>query len=869
MKRTTEKNKNLTKFVSKKSKKQGFGNKNKKSTLNVEPNGYLLYIFFTVLATITLSYNLPTSNIPVYQEGDICRRDIKAPGELTVIDEDQTEIRRKQAIQNVLPIFDFDTESLNKQIISIHTVFKKWRDQLHKEESTKQNPTEQPNTLSLQKTAGSTVSEEITGEIDISRTKKSKQTKKIGDDTLTTSATITHTGSTNMSPDKGMKQDTVSATPLPDILSQLQEFQNDLGFPVSEGVFKYLLKNNMNKDLENIISHVFSYVYSMGIVSSHEEFLKEVPLGFIRRNLVTSKETTIVSTDLILDIDSVSDFIKTPNAQLPIKSEKHRDVILEFLLNSLKPNLTLNKLETQIRIKSTRNSVKNVMLQVKPGEIIVREGDRVEETHILFLKELGNLRKDENKLLKFLGAFILLLVMGGLYIKYIQYFRPVIYAERNKLYIIGSIALLLLLANRLFMVLAGILAGHFDYAPFNSVSPYLSATPFASGPLMIALLIDPPSALIYSIYQSVSTGIMTGGDFSSIIVVLVGGVAVVLGVMRHRRRTDIIRAGLIVCLANMIVVFGLSLVQKELFNMHSSFEIFCGFAGGVFVVLIVSAVMPALESLFRITTDIRLTELSSFDHPLIKRMILNAPGTHQHSILVGSLSEAAAEAIGVNALLARVASYFHDIGKIRKPYYFVENIGNKVKNQHNKLSPNLSGLVIISHVKEGVEMAKKAKLGKRIIDIIQEHHGTKVIHYFFNKALEQEQNSNTEPSPDKFRYPGPKPSSRESAIVLLADQVEAASRTLNSPTHAKIKLLVKKIINDNLIDEQFESCNLTLKDISKISDSFIRILTAMFHHRIDYPGIRFEEDEKLRNVRPLKNHVNNRTKKIDENIGSS
>jgi putative nucleotidyltransferase with HDIG domain len=258
-------------------------------------------------------------------------------------------------------------------------------------------------------------------------------------------------------------------------------------------------------------------------------------------------------------------------------------------------------------------------------------------------------------------------------------------------------------------------------------------------------------------------------------------------------------------------------------------------------------VLPIFEHLFQITTDISWLEASDLNHPLLRRMTIEAPGTYHHSLVVANLAEAAAEAIGANATLCRVCSYFHDIGKLVKPEYFTENM-NFERNPHDDLAPTMSALIIIAHVKEGVDLALKHKLNQRIIDIIQEHHGTSLVYYFYQRALQQQQDARAggkitnireedipEVREESFRYSGPKPQTKESAIVSLADMVESASRSVEKPTPQKIEQLVNKLIEERIADQQLDECDLTLGDVKIIDDRFRFTLMTMLHSRIAYP----------------------------------
>jgi putative nucleotidyltransferase with HDIG domain len=254
-----------------------------------------------------------------------------------------------------------------------------------------------------------------------------------------------------------------------------------------------------------------------------------------------------------------------------------------------------------------------------------------------------------------------------------------------------------------------------------------------------------------------------------------------------------------------------------------------GFISAFFVV----ATLKLFEHFFNVLTNFSLLEIADSNRPVLKRMALEAPGTWQHSLTVSQLSEAAADAIGANALLTRAGAYYHDIGKIAKSAYFTEN-QMYTDNKHDKIEPSMSRLVILNHVKEGIELAKKHKLHPIIIDFIPQHHGTSLIYYFYQKAIEGAEEGESVQE-ENFRYPGPKPQTKETAIVLLADSVEGATRALDEPTPTRIEETVKKIVNNKFIDGQMDECSLTLKEINKISSTFIRILSAMYHARIKYP----------------------------------
>jgi hypothetical protein len=306
-------------------------------------------------------------------------------------------------------------------------------------------------------------------------------------------------------------------------------------------------------------------------------------------------------------------------------------------------------------------------------------------------------------------------------------------------------------------------------------------------------------------------------------------------VIRCTQRSALMKAGLFVALANTATVAVIDLYRHVLFTGAGLYDITAAFVGGILVGVLVSGILPLLESLFKVVTDISLLEYSDLNRPLLKSLMVSAPGTYHHSIIIGSLAEAAAESVGVNPLLTRVSAYYHDIGKMKKPEYFIENQA-KGENRHDRLTPSMSSLIIASHVKDGVELAREHKLPPQIADVIRQHHGTALMTYFYNKARDSEEITSPVRE-EEYRYPGPKPQSREAAIVMLADAVEAASRVLENPTPQRIAALVEKIVNRIFEDGQLNECDLTLRDLTEITTSFNKLLSGIYHYRIDYPGL--------------------------------
>lgn len=321
---------------------------------------------------------------------------------------------------------------------------------------------------------------------------------------------------------------------------------------------------------------------------------------------------------------------------------------------------------------------------------------------------------------------------------------------------------------------------------------------------------------------------IAGNNFLIVVMFLISGILAILLAKDMRRRSVIIRTGLFIGLAQ-----AATLTLASRFKSQYVLSDFILIANGIGCSIIVIGILPIFEYLFKTVTNVSLLELADFHNPLLQRMVMEAPGTYHHSLIVGNLSDAACKAVGANALLARIGAYYHDIGKLAKPEYFSEN-QSAFTSKHEALTPTMSKLIIMNHVKEGVELAKKYKFTPSVIDFIEQHHGNSLVYYFYRRALENTENVE-KVGEEEFRYPGPKPNSKETAIVLLADSVEAATRALKEADPAKIEELVHKIINNKFIDGQLDECDLKLKDLEKISSVFIRILSGIYHGRVNYP----------------------------------
>ncbi|MBU2550807.1 MAG: HDIG domain-containing protein [Proteobacteria bacterium] len=497
----------------------------------------------------------------------------------------------------------------------------------------------------------------------------------------------------------------------------------------------------------------------------------------------------------------------------------------------LHPNLTINRMETEDRRQAARAAVTPVFFRVKQGEMIVREGERVDELARLKLEVQARVGGSRNWLSKAGGAFILVLLLLGLCYVVRRRIESQAGLKTRDLTFLAS----LMIINLVLVFLAARVGDALVRAwPNLDPATVLFLAPVAAGGMLAAIFLGPNPAVFFSVVTAALAGLIVDRSLEVFCYYFLGALVGLAGLVRVREHGALIKSGLLVSLVNLAVITSLKMLDQTLLTQAALVSFGAGFLGGILAGVMVSGLVPLFEIIFGYTTNLRLLELANLDRPVLRELMVQAPGTYHHSVIVGAMVEAAAEAIGANPLLAKVSAYYHDLGKMTKPLYFVENQGGGL-NRHEKLAPSMSSLILISHVKEGIELARQHKISPQIIDIIQQHHGTSLIAYFFQKAQDCRTETQPEINIEDYRYPGPKPQTREAGLVMLADSVEAASRTLAEPTPARIQGMVQKIVNNKFSDGQLDECELTLKDLHLIARSFNQILTGIFHRRIDYP----------------------------------
>lgn len=575
-----------------------------------------------------------------------------------------------------------------------------------------------------------------------------------------------------------------------EVINELQQYNN---FDLSKHDLSVLLNTK-----EETIKNFEKYTY---------EFIMQVMTTGIKKEELDNKKKKI--EEYYMSLEGIS--------------EKLKGIGIKIVNSSIKENTYLDQKLTQEKINEAIKKVDKVY--IKRGQIIVNEEEEITEKHYKLLMEAGLINQEKKKDIKpFIGVVLIILILELIIFSYIYTFNEKLVSKISNLYLIVIVFLSVFLMAK----------------PLNSISSYL--IPISSASMLIGILINPTVAIVLNIFLTVVITLSTNNSLIVFITLLISGTVAAMSASNAHQRSKIIISGLLVSLTNSIVIIGFGLINGFAVKDILIYG-FYGILNGVFCSVLTIGSLPLWEYMFDILTPIKLLELSNPNHPILKRLLVEAPGTYHHSIIVGNLSESAAQAIGCNSLLARVGSYYHDIGKLKRPYFFKENQLTS-DNPHDKISPFLSSNIIRNHVHDGVQLAHEHKIPKDIIDIIEQHHGETLVKYFYHKALNDE-NESASINSDDFKYKGPKPKSKEAAIVMMADSVEAAVRSLSEPTKKNIEELVKKIIEGKFNEEQLQDCHLTFKDLETIKRTFVSILMGIFHERIEYPELDNEENKEL------------------------
>lgn len=753
----------------------------------------LLWLTLSLLVALLLVVQM--DRLPSHvKAGDIATRDIFADQDYEFIDEDATSKLREEASSRVLPVYDFEADAVTDVKSEIETAFTHARDRLKTIVSAKNGQVVQ-------------VEEEET--------------------------------------------------------KLRRDFMTDLGFYLEDSDYNLIRKDEFSSHLEAALIALVQPVQKNPITHDKSGILLRGTQGIVMRQLksnlvdaavdasgvpVLPREDSVADPSGILSLEEAQSFYDKHTAselreELGLDSIPLEKVRLAVTLAPIfvRANLGFNKAETEFRRETARNnSQNNVYKKLEKGQIIISRGARYDAGHIGMLAGMRAARLKTNWNLKFVGVLGFVMLTLLLVTEFARRHWTGFSLSLKDLTFIGLMLLGSLATLRLGGFFGTSLKDSFPFAVELGSFYYL--IPLAMGALIVGHIINSQTALVFSVILALTSGILLENNLSLNAYYLLSNIFAAHIIESVEKRSTVVRCGIYLGLFNMLVSVALGLITMLSMTATPETSVFLtnavfALGSGVFAALLMLAFSPMIETVFNYTTNIKLLEMANMNHPLLREMIVRAPGTYHHSQLVGILGEAGARVIGANSLLARVASYYHDIGKMKKPHYFIEN--QKGENPHDRLPPSLSALIIQAHVKDGIDLAREHKLPKVISDMIPEHQGTKLVGYFFEKARKQAESTGKGAVEERdYRYPGPKPQSREAGVIMMADTVEAAVRSMPEKSPQKIQTMVEKLVNRHFVDDQLSECDLTLKDLNRVIDAFVKILIGIYHQRVEYPEIK-------------------------------
>ncbi|TVQ92710.1 MAG: HDIG domain-containing protein [Deltaproteobacteria bacterium] len=730
--------------------------------------GSVLLLALACTLVALLTINYGGRNVEKLSVGDVAPRTVRADRSFTYADEAAWEAQKVEAAASVRPVFRHQTSLLESQRSAVTTAFADAREDL-----------------------------------------------------LAAYA------------DHGLEEPTLQDLPA-EVRSEIREvFRKRLGVNLPDASIDTLLRSGLPDEARDLALTLLEDASRRFVVADREVLPGDRGAITVIDDL--GEERTVRDLGTILEPNDVRRELEVRKAVLR-SDASWGDAAAEVARSLVTPNLFQDLDALALRRQQASESVEPAQVLVKRGTVLFRDGeelgaDSVARYHAL-QRSVGSVLGLEIVAVTFFLALVMLaLVHFG-----VHNLRRFSLSVRD-VAAVGALLVLMGLLTRVGVGLSGGIASLVSYG--CEPQSVWFVVPIAGVPMLVRLLVGVNWALVAGLLSAAVAGLLMDLDGLMVLFAMISAVIATGAVDHTRERLAVLKAGLVVgsvnaALALLIHFIGIFLgdgAPIESLGPQPLWSMGFAFLGGLLASFMVLVLMPVFERL-GFVTDYRLMELANLNHPLMKQLMLRAPGSYHHSVVVGSLAEAACEEVGANALQTRVAAYFHDIGKALKPQYFVENQGAGT-SRHAGLDPHTSAAIIISHVTDGAELARRYRLPKPCLDNIYMHHGTGLLQYFYARAVEQADDEEVDES--AFRYPGPKPDSRESGILMLADKVEAATRTIKEPTEEKFRSMIHAIINSVMADDQFANCPLTFRELYKITDAFVGVLLGIHHQRIEYP----------------------------------
>jgi cyclic-di-AMP phosphodiesterase PgpH len=741
--------------------------------------GAFLVLGIALTSIITLSFQHIPSGIRV---GMIAPHDIKATRNYEIVDEEASGTAREEARASVLPVFDMDAALANAIAGRVRAGFQAER-------------------LALQGLPGQA---------------------------------------------PGGARPRGDAVRDIEALDRLRDtFEETLGASISRDALQALIADRFSAAAEATLIELIRRTMSQPLLSERATGESSGERGGLLRRIQESEDRPVseaieeIPISDIGNLPTVGDVLErlatAPELRSGFRDRATAAAVRELAGVLIAPNASLNVSETARRRELAASNAKNVIIKINAGEMIIREGSRFEPWHLKVLAGIRHDRRHGAYGQEFLGTLLLVLLLMALPFWLLERFFRRVRIERSDYVLMGLLGIAVLLLLRLAILLAPAVRETFFIAVESGALHY--AAPIAGGAMVLRMFVGAELSFVFALVISTLAALFVETDVRYMVFCLVTSSAAIMAIGGVDRRSLIMRAGAITGIAGVAAVIGIDLIASASAGGFSfsqlAAECLFAFLGGIGCAVVAMIAAPLIESVSGYTSDIKLLELANLNHPLLRELIVRAPGTYHHSHVVGLLGEAAATAIGANALLVRVGAYYHDIGKLKKPLYFIENVKGG-ENRHERLTPHMSSLIVSAHVKDGVDLAADAGIPKSIISMIPQHHGTRRISFFYDKAKSQEDPELMRVDPKDFLYPGPKPQTREAAILMLADVAEAAVRALKEKSPTRIEQTVRKTIHDIFNESQLDECELTLRDLNEIGRAFERTLLGIYHLRIEY-----------------------------------
>ena len=741
-----------------------------------------LLIFLVVGGTLAMRPDLTSAKVQIPPVGEQSRREVRAWRSLRIPDRVETERRREAAQRKVEAVYDYEPDLVARQTRLIREAYSVLAIEMTSIDQSRQD---------LQKKLDQGADPSALDELDTINTRRKR--------------------------------------------AQLTAMRG-LGIADVRIDFDGLDPLGYNRPVADALSEMLHAVYRRPVVTERKLVSQRAPNGIVLRSSgdVDDKRLSVEALDdlraLRLQVAEVvgARLERLANrAKIERVSSRSRAAVVGLLGRMVVPTASFNAAATRQERESAAQRIPLVVVPVSRGEVLLREGDTITEAHVALLQALNESSAVSAWLTAFgAGLLIMLLVVCVHWFvrRHITRYKP---DARDLAFMVLTLVGMMVLCSVGSSIVESVAAQY----PSLSLSVLRPLVPVSAGALVIGFVLSGASTLVFVVVSSPLLAYTLHGEVGASIPIAIAGFVGSSLIMGAHRRAEFLRAGIAAGLAGWLCTLGYSLLVSGAVSQEMGYEGLTAIFGGLITAMVIPAGTPVIEWALKYMTNLRMAELATMEHPVLRELAMKAPGSHHHSMMVAALSEAGAKATGRNAPLVKVMAYYHDIGKMNYPEYFAENQGKE--NPHDKVKPSISALIIRKHVTEGLEMARKHGFEEEILDGIATHHGTRVITYFYKKAQEQAAEGERVEEAD-YRYPGPKPQDAECAILMIADSVEAAARSLPDPNPDRLRGLVQKITNKIFSEGQLDECDLTLRDLHNLAQAFHKTLCGIYHHRPQY-----------------------------------